>query len=340
MLFEPTARVSSARDIAELIFKHLRFGFVVFAATMLLSIAVVYLMPPVYESTSKVLVERGKRPTQRSDTLEYQLDAFEAITSEIEIIKSRTVAEDVVDRLRLAERPVKDTLARRIGEGIKGALDSLGLLTRLDRRENLVRNIQIGLRVEPAPQSSVLVITYSAESATEAAEIAGAVTESYLAQHAKVFRVDTARFFEERVKEVVNELEQLRLKQSRETQQASSQSLLMEVGVLEKAYAFYREKLNAAKADMAADQTLVNVRILDRPVVAARPARSRMFLLLIALVGATLLSISLAVLREYFDHKVYSERDFEGPLNLQVLGSVAFVEGLSVDLPLAANRRT
>jgi uncharacterized protein involved in exopolysaccharide biosynthesis len=307
---------------------------------MLLSTALVYLMPPIYESTSKVLVERGKRPTQRSDTLEYQLDAFEAITSEIEIIRSRTVAEDVVDRLRLAERPVRDTFGRRVGEGIKDVLDRLGLLTRLDRRESLVRGIQIGLRVDPAPQSSVLVITFGAESATEAAEIAAAVTDSYLAHHTRVFRVDTAKFFEERVKEVVDELEQVRLKQGRETQPALSQSLLMEVGVLEKAYAFYREKLNAAKADMAAGESLVNVRILDRPVVAARPARSRMFFLLIALVGALLLSISLALLREYFDHNVYSERDIEGSSNLPVLGSVAFVDGLSGILPLAANRRT
>ena len=208
-------------------------------------------------------------------------------------------------------------------------LDSLGLLARLDRRESLVRNIQIGLRVEPAPQSSVLVITYGAESAADAAEIATAVTESYLVQHGKVFRVDTARFFEERVKEVVTELEQVRTRQSRETQQASSQSLLLEVGVLEKAYAFYRERLNAARADMAGDESLVNVRILDRPVVAARPARSRMFFLFIALVGAVLLSISLALLREYFDHNIYSERDLEGSLDLPVLGSVVFDNDLS-----------
>jgi uncharacterized protein involved in exopolysaccharide biosynthesis len=331
--------VSSARDIAELVFKHLRFGLGIFTSVMLLSIAVAYLMPPIYQSTSKVLIERGKRPTQRADALEYQMDAFEAITSEIEIIRSRTVAEDVVDRLRLVDRPVNDTLGRRIGEGVKGLLDSLGLLTRLDRRESLIKGVQDALTVVPAPQSSVLVITYGAESASEAAEIAAAVTESYLAQHEKVFRVDTAKFYEDRVKEIVNELDQLRERQVRETQQALSQSLLMEVGVLEKAYAAYRERLNAAKAEMAADQSMVNVRILDRPVVAARPARSRMFLLLIALMGGMLLAISLAVLREYFDHNVYSERDFQGSLDLPVLGSVAFVRGRADDLPLSLNRR-
>src|SRR5688572_13883689 len=128
LLFEPSSQVSSARDIAELIFKHLRFASGIFCAVMVLSVAVVYLTPPIYEATAKVLVERGKRPTQRADTLEYQLDAFEAITSEIEIITSRTVAEEVVDRLGLVNRPVRDTLVRRASDAVTGALDRLGLL--------------------------------------------------------------------------------------------------------------------------------------------------------------------------------------------------------------------
>jgi uncharacterized protein involved in exopolysaccharide biosynthesis len=326
LLFEPTAHVSSARDIAELIFKHLSFGLGIFSLVMILSIAFTYLQPPVYQSTAKVLVERGKRPTQRSDILEYQLEAFEAITSEIEIIKSRTVAEDVVDRLALAKRPVRDTFMRRASDAVQNLLDSLGLLHRLDRRESLVRSVQNGLTIEPAPQSSVLLITYSAESAAEAADIATAVMDSYLVQHRNVFRSDTASFFEERVKEVATELEQLRERLGRETDRAATQSLLLEVGVLEKAYTFYREKLNTARADMAGDESLVNVRIIDRPVVAARPARSRMFTLLIALVAALFLSVALVFLREYFDHKIYSPRDIEGFLDVPVLGSVVFVQ--------------
>ena len=327
LLLEPSSRVSSARDIAELVFKHLPFALGILVTAMLLSVAFVYLQPPYYESTARVMVERGKRPTQRSEILEYPLEAFEAITSEIEIITSRTVAEDVVDRLRLVDRPVRDTLVRRIGDGIKDTLDRLGLLTKLDRREALVRNIQESLSVEPAPQSSVLVITYGADSATEAAEIARAVTESYLAQHRKIFRADTAVFFEERVKEMSDELAQLRDRVRRETDNTRSQSLLLEVSVLEKAYVFYRDKLNTARAEMVADESLVNVRIIDSPEVPGRTARSRMFSLAMAFVGALLLSVSLAVLREYFDHTVYSERDIDGYFSLPVLGSVASVDG-------------
>jgi uncharacterized protein involved in exopolysaccharide biosynthesis len=326
LLFEPRSRISSARDVAELVFRHLPFGLAVWATVMTLSIALVYLQPPVYESVAKVLIERGVRPTQRTAILEYQLDAFEAITSEMEIITSRAVAEDVVDRLRLVERPQRDTFIRRLSEGFKGMLDELGLLARLDRREALIRGLLQALRVEPAPQSAVLVVTYGAESATEAAEIANAITESYLAHHRRVFQADTGTFFKERLQQVGTELEQLRERMRRETDITSSQRMMLELGVLEKAYTFYREKLSTAEAEMAADESLVNVRIIDRPVVAARAARSRLFLLAIAFVGAVLMAVALSLVREYFDHDIYSQRDLEA-LGVPVLGSVSRVRG-------------
>jgi uncharacterized protein involved in exopolysaccharide biosynthesis len=329
-LLVESGQVSSARDLAEIVFKHLGFASAIFIAVLILSVAVVYLMPPYYESTSKVLVERGKRPTQRSDILEYPLEAFEAITSEMEIITSRTVAEDVVDRLRLVDAPRRDTLGRRIGDALQDLLDRLGLLTRLSRRESLIKNVQQSLRVEPVPQSSVLAITYGAESPTEAAQIATAVTESYLAQHGKIFRADTANFFEERVAEIGKELTAARDQQRRETDLSRSQALLLEVSVLEKAYTFYRDKLNTARADMVADESLVNVRIIDSPVPAARPARSRMFSLSLAAAGGLLLAVALSLLREYFDHNIYSEREIDGYVDLPVLGSVVFVPGLDV----------
>jgi hypothetical protein len=52
-----------------------------------------------------------------------------------------------------------------------------------------------------------------------------------------------------------------------------------------------------------------------------------MFSLLLAFAGAVVLSISLALVREYFDHTIYSERDIKGYLGLPVVGSVVFVDG-------------
>ena len=245
----------------------------------------------------------------------------------MEIIKSRTVAEDVVDRLRLVDRPVRDTFALRVQDGIRDVLHNLGLLMRLDRRETLIRSVQGSLDVVPAPQSLVLVISYGAESPTEAAEMARAVTESYLARHREIFQVDTVAFFEERVREKSQELAQVREQLRRETDQTRSQGLLLDVSVLEKAYSLYGDKLNTAKAEMGADQSLINVRIIDTAVVPGRPARSRMLSLLLAFAGAVVLAISLALLREYFDHTIYSERDIRGDLDLPVVGSVVFVDG-------------
>jgi len=327
MLFEPSTRVSSGRDVFELVFKHLSFVLGVFGSVMILSVVFVYLRPPVYEATAKVAIERGKRATQRSDLELYPLEPAEVIMSEIEIARSRTVAEEVVDTLGLPERPVKNTFGRRVGNRLTSLLDRLGLVTQLERREKLILMVQKDLRVEPAPQSSVLVISYRAESAGEAAEIARAATESYLAHHRRVFADNAAAFFQERVRETNRELAALRARLRRETDPSQSESLLLNVSVVEKEYAFYRDKWSTARAEMAADKSMVNVRVVDYPVVPGQPARSRLFYLVLAGLGGMILAVSLALVREYLDHAIYSARDIEEFLDLPVLGSVRFVAG-------------
>jgi len=69
--------------LAELVFKHLPFALGIFVSAMILSVAFVYLQPPYYESTARVLVERYKSPTQVSDTVQFPVEIFEAITSSI-----------------------------------------------------------------------------------------------------------------------------------------------------------------------------------------------------------------------------------------------------------------
>jgi uncharacterized protein involved in exopolysaccharide biosynthesis len=247
--------------------------------------------------------------------------------SEVEIAMSRTVAEEVVDSLGLPQRPVKDSIGRRIGARLTSLLDRLGLVTQLERREKLVRMLQKTLRVEPSHQSSVLVISYTAESASEAAEIARAVTESYLAHHRRVFTDNAAAFFEERVRETNRELSELRVQLRRATDPSKSEDLMLNVSVVEKEYAFYRDKLSTARAEMMADKSLVNVRVVDYPVVPGQPVRSRLFHLALAGVAGMILAVSLALVREYLDHAVYSARDVEEFLDLPVLGSIGFVAG-------------
>lgn len=336
LLLEPSARVSSREDIAEFIFKHLRFGLGVFCSVVILVTVIVYLVPPVYEATSRVLVERGKSPTQRSDIAGYQLEAFDVIMSEIEILKSRTVAEEVVDSLGLADKPVKDTFGRRVGDSISGLLDTLGLLTEVERREKLIRGIQRTLLVEPAPQSSVLVITYRAESPSEATDVARAVMESFLLHHRRVFGDNAADFFEKQVQKTDQELAQLRGQLRRETDPSESESLLLEVNILENAYVFYRERLNTARAAQVADASLVNIRVIDYPSLPQRPTRPRLFFLVLAVVGGAVLAFSLALVREYFDHAVYSAGDIERFFDLPVLGSVTFVAAGLPDPALTA----
>jgi uncharacterized protein involved in exopolysaccharide biosynthesis len=328
LLLDTDPKVVTLREIAGLVFKHLPFAIAVFFFLVLLGTAIVYLTPQVYEAHSKVLIERGKSPTQRADIAGFQLEAFEVIMSEIEIVRSRTVAEDVVDSLGLASRPRRPSFVRRLSDGITDFLDTVGLLTKVGRREKAITTVQRALTVEPAPQSSVLVITYASESPTDAKDVAQSLTEAYLQHHRQVFGGDEiAGYFKERVQETDAQLMELRERLRRETDPLESGILLLEVGVLEKAYVELRDRLNSAEAERVTDASQVNIRVIDYPTVPEKPARPRLLFVVALVLAGVLLAIGLSLVREYFDQGIYTPSDLDKASKLPLLGSVRLLPG-------------
>jgi polysaccharide biosynthesis transport protein len=134
------------------------------------------------------------------------------LSTQLDIIKSHSVALKVVDRLRLAELPA-------IGEQFRADTGGAGSI-----RDWLADRLLLQLEVRPSRDSSVIDIAYSSVDPQVAAEMANAFSDAYV-QTSLELKVDPARrqagWFEEQVGELRRALEtaQQRLSQYQSDQE-------------------------------------------------------------------------------------------------------------------------
>jgi uncharacterized protein involved in exopolysaccharide biosynthesis len=148
------------------------------------------------------------------------------------------------------------------------------------------------------------------------AELAALLTK-YEPAHSKVKLVKekidaiTASFEETR-----NELQELEL------QQARIEEMEHAIASAEKSYREYQGRYEDARLNELANPEVVNVRVMEYAEVPRRPAHSRLFYVAISVVGGFILSLSIALIREYFDHRVADPDMAEELLGIPALGSI------------------
>ncbi len=94
---------ASVRDFLNVIFKR-RFQILLFfVITLATVVTFTFLVKPVYEASARILVKTGREniyvPTSGSGILEISINREEQINSEIEILKSKSLAKEVVSVL-------------------------------------------------------------------------------------------------------------------------------------------------------------------------------------------------------------------------------------------------
>ena len=139
---------------------------------------------PVYKSGATILIETGESDLTRTlgDQGVADLDP-EAIASQVQLVRSRDLAETVADKLDLANRPEFD---KALAE--PSALDNLlvrvGLASRPDEssvEERVLRAYYSKLSVYAVEQSRVIGVDFSSSDPALAAAAANAVAEGYIA---------------------------------------------------------------------------------------------------------------------------------------------------------------
>jgi polysaccharide biosynthesis transport protein len=152
----------------------------------LLTLGVVQLIPPKYQSEARILVEGRDnvflRPDADKDVIDRNAVDEVAVTSQAQLVLSRDLAQDVIAKLKLNERPEFDPALNGISP-LKAVLGALGLIKnplRMTPEERVLEAYYDRLTVYPVEKSRVIVIDFLSQDPKLAAAVADAIAEAYL----------------------------------------------------------------------------------------------------------------------------------------------------------------
>jgi uncharacterized protein involved in exopolysaccharide biosynthesis len=155
----------------------------------LATFAVVQFITPKYQSESRVLVVSRDniylRPDADKDITDRAVDQ-EAVTSQAQLILSRDLASDVIDKLKLGELSEFDPVlagTSTITSKVKSVLGTLGIIKdplRMTPQERVLESYYDRLTVYPVEKSRVIVIDFLSEKPELAARVANTIADDYL----------------------------------------------------------------------------------------------------------------------------------------------------------------
>ncbi|HQU70976.1 MAG: polysaccharide biosynthesis tyrosine autokinase [Calditrichaeota bacterium] len=170
-----------------------------FILVLLATAVYTFTAKPVYQASSKILVEKQGSMEQALFESKYLNSQSTDIANQIEVLRSRTLAERVV--LALEASPYRDSLA---------------IFQPNDNGEYMVLRQQVNwilynMAIAPVPETDIIRVTFSAGSAFEAAFICNTISEAYQNLNRefnlKEFR-ELRRFLEFQLKKKSEELRQ------------------------------------------------------------------------------------------------------------------------------------
>jgi succinoglycan biosynthesis transport protein ExoP len=151
----------------------------------LLTLIVVQVITPRYQSESRVIVEGRDnvylRPDADKDTMDRTVDQ-EAVTSQAQLILSRDLANEVINKLKLNQRPEFDP-ALGPSSLVRSLLAMVGLVRNpmsMTPEERVLEAYYDRLTVYPVDKSRVIVIDFSSEDPDLAAQVTNAIADGYL----------------------------------------------------------------------------------------------------------------------------------------------------------------
>ena len=164
----------------------------------LLTLGLVQFITPKYLSESRVIIEARDniflRPEADKDVLDRNAVDDQAVASQVQLVLSRDLAREVIDKLKLGERPEFDPVLRGVSP-IKAVLGLLGIIKnplRMTPEERVLEAYYDRLNVYAVDKSRVIVIDFLSEDPELAARVANAVAEAYLVRQ-RAAKQDQAR---------------------------------------------------------------------------------------------------------------------------------------------------
>ena len=148
----------------------------------LIAILVAYNMTPVYQSTATIMIQSEKpKLLSIQDIYSDQGPNDDFLQTQTEILKSRQIAEKVVDKLGLTNNPLLDPRQRKPSFWEKILPSSKEEILRdAAVRKFVAAEIEKNLRIEPVSNSMVVKIRFDSPDRNLAASVPNAVAEAFI----------------------------------------------------------------------------------------------------------------------------------------------------------------
>ena len=162
--------------------------------TVVVSVVVVFIMAglisvrmiPIYDASTRIMIsQRPANPLNFKDNQFTQgsVDLQADIDTQVKILQSDTLAESVIHRLDLDTRP--EFAGKATIQSSGGIAVSESPAQERARQEQLIHKLQGNLRVQQIPSTALVELKYSNPDASLAAEIANAITATFIEQNVR-----------------------------------------------------------------------------------------------------------------------------------------------------------
>jgi capsular exopolysaccharide synthesis family protein len=186
-MYGPPARERSLSDYWRILQKRKWTVIVAVIVTITMAAIISVRTTPVYDAVTRILIspqtsgpinfKDNNNAPQGTDDLQQDID------TKVKILQSDTLAELVIHHLNLDTRPEFAGQAQTKSSG--GIAVSESPAQDEARQQQLIHELQGNLRVQQVPSTSLVEIKYSDSNPSLAAEIANAVTATFIEQNVK-----------------------------------------------------------------------------------------------------------------------------------------------------------
>ena len=200
----------SLRDFYYVLFRHKRKVILFFLAVMVVVTAGTFLATEIYRSEARIMIRIGRESVTLPATatpgsvISYGLDREREINSELEILKSRELAEKVVDEIG-----PQFFLARYKDLEFETGLAHAQSRDNPTRREKAITQFMEHLKIEPQKSSNILMISYEGYSPRQAQQTLAKLVDFYHDKHIEAHRTPGSyEIFDKEVQQLHSQLTQ------------------------------------------------------------------------------------------------------------------------------------
>lgn len=304
--------------------RHLRrnIGFIAKTVAAFLALGIVYLAQatPIYTATGELIFDLREPKVVTSNPILQSLGADQyVIDSQVEVVRSLSVARQVITKLSLRQPPsAEPTFLRRLlsfGSTPKPAV--VDEIPQSEYEQFLRR-----LTVQRKGLSFVILVSYSHRDPVMAARITNAVMEAYTSEQRRV-KVETITAANAWLQQRVEELRQRVIEAERKVQQFKTEDAAIDAKVMSTIYATFLTRLKETQSQEALQTS--DARIVSAAVPPTFPSSPKKPLTLgLALALGFSLGAMIALLRGMFDPVIYDAEDLPRLTDLPVLAELPF----------------